>query len=173
MWLKLIGSIFIMTASTFIGYILARDFSRRPAQLRELQTLLMTLENEISYLSNLIAEALTNTAKKAKDPIAAIFKDTVTYLGDENSMNIANAWEKSVKKNFSFTSLKLEDAEIISTFGKMLGTSDTDGQIRNIRLLIEQLKQQEQKAEATRAKNEGMYRRLGILAGLALVIILI
>ncbi len=173
MWMKVIGSIFIIGASTFIGYIIARDFSKRPAQLRELQILFLALENEISYLSNLIAEALTNISNKGKEPIASIFRDTALYLGLENRTNIADAWEKSVKKNYSLTSLKNEDAEILIAFGKMLGTSDSDGQIRNIRLLIEQLKQQEQKAEITRAKNEGMYRKLGILGGLAVVIILI
>jgi len=54
----------------------------------------------------------------------------------------------------------------------MLGSSDVEGQIKNIRLTINQLKLQEQKAEELRAKNEAMYRNLGILGGLAIIIIL-
>ena len=65
-----------------------------------------------------------------------------------------------------------EDEEILISFGKLLGSSDTEGQIKNIRLTLNQLKMQEEKAEELRKKNESMYRNLGVLGGLAIIIIL-
>ena len=62
---------------------------------------------------------------------------------------------------------------MLVSFGRMLGVSDCEGQIKNIRLAIEQLKIQEQKAEIDRGKNEVMYKRLGFLGGLALALLLI
>jgi len=82
------------------------------------------------------------------------------------------AWTKAVKENISATSLNSEDEVIIISFGKMLGSSDLEGQIKNIRLTVNQLRIQEQKAEELRSKNEKMYKNLGVLFGLAIIILL-
>jgi len=87
----------------------------------------------------------------------------VEALENDTGITAGEAWAKAVKENIKNTSLNKEDEEIIISFGKMLGSSDVEGQIKNIRLTINQLKLQEQKAEELRAKNEAMYRNLGYL----------
>lgn len=79
----------------------------------------------------------------------------------------------AVKENIKKTALKKEDEAIVLSFGKMLGASDLEGQISNIRLTLTQLKMQEEKAEEEKEKNKTMYMNLGVLGGLAIVIILI
>ena len=85
-------------------------------------------------------------------------------------ISASEAWKDAVKLNIDATSFDKEDEKVIISFGKMLGSSDLEGQIKNIRLTLNQLKLQEQKAEEFR-KNEAMYRNLGIL-GIAIIIIL-
>lgn len=173
MVLKIIGSIIVLVSSGFLGYVLSRDCSRRPSELRELQGLLQMFENEISYLSNLITDAFERIYGASRSSAAIFFKATVNNLCADDSLNASQAWEKAVSENIRKTALNKEDEVILISFGKMLGNSDLEGQIKNIRLTLNQLKMQEQKAEASRVKNELMYRRLGILGGLAIVIILI
>lgn len=173
MVLKIIGSIIVLVSSGFLGYVLSRDCSRRPSELRELQGLLQMFENEISYLSNLITDAFERIYGASRSSAAIFFKATVNNLCADDSLNASQAWEKAVSENIRITALNKEDEVILISFGKMLGNSDLEGQIKNIRLTLNQLKMQEQKAEASRVKNELMYRRLGILGGLAIVIILI
>jgi stage III sporulation protein AB len=156
-----------------MGYILSRDCSRRPQELRILQVLLQMFENEISFLSNLIAEAFTRLYNSSRSPVTVFFRLTVDKMGANNGLNASQAWELAVHEGAKKTALNKEDESILASFGKMLGNSDVDGQIKNIRLTLGQLKIQEQKAEESRAKTEKMYKSLGVLGGLAVVVILI
>lgn len=172
MLVKIVGSLIVLISSTLLGYTYSKRCSTRPRELRTLQGLLQIFENEISYLSNVLTEAFTKIYRYDDSRVSLFFKDTVEILKSNKGLNAQEAWTKAVKDNIGNTSLNSEDQEIIISFGKMLGSSDVEGQIKNIRLTLNQLKLQEQKAEELRGKNEAMYRNLGILGGLAIIIIL-
>jgi stage III sporulation protein AB len=171
MLLKIIGGIFVISASSFLGYALSRDCAKRPHQLRVLQALFQMFENEVVFLSNVLTEAFEKISTSNNDEVASFFKATVKNLKTTN-ISANKAWETALNENIKKTALNKEDEAILISFGKMLGNSDIEGQVKNIRLTINQIKLQEQKAEESRKKNEKMYRSLGILGGLAVVIIL-
>lgn len=173
MLFKIIGSIIVICSFTFLGCILSNDCRKRPQQLRELQGKLQMFENQISYLSDVISTAFERIGRVSGSETGIFFSETVRILGEQENLSAAQAWEQAVRQNIKRTSLNLEDEEVLLNFGKMLGNSDLEGQIRNIRLAQEQLKQQEHKAEESRSKNEKMYRSLGILGGIAVVIVLL
>ncbi len=172
MLLKIVGSLMILSASSFLGYMLSRECARRPEELRELQGQLQMLENEISFMSNVLADALYNVSSNSRSKVGNFFGRTAEILKQGKGINASDAWEAAVRENIGKTALNKEDQEILISFGKMLGSSDMDGQIRNIRLTMEQLKQQEKKAEESKIKNQTMYRNLGMLGGLAIIVIL-
>lgn len=155
-----------------IGFAMARDCARRPQQLRELQGTLQMFENEISYLSNVLSDAFGKMCYTSSSETAVFFKETIENINQGCALNACQAWEKAVRENIRKTALNNEDEKTLISFGKMLGNSDMEGQIKNIRLTLTQLKLQEQKAEESRKKNESMFKNLGILGGLAVVIIL-
>jgi stage III sporulation protein AB len=173
MILKIIGSIIVLFSSGFLGNILSSDCRNRPQQLRELQALLAMLENRITYLSDVLVEAFETIIRTSKSRTTVFFEDTIQKLAANRNINAAEAWEAAVRENIKKTSLNREDEEMLVSFGKILGGSDLDGQVKNIRLTLEQLRLQERKAEESRAKNEGMYKSLGVLGGIAVVIVLI
>lgn len=172
MLLKITGSIIVLISSTLLGFVLSRDYSRRLKQIREIQILLHMLENEISYFSNVLEDAFDNICRVNKGETAQFFKGTVKNLQNDSSLNACSAWVLSVESNIKRTALNSEDKDVLNTFGKMLGNSDIEGQIKNIRLTLDKLKVQEQNAEEHRKKNEGMCKRLGLLGGIAIVILL-
>lgn len=173
MLLKIAGSLIILTSTSFLGFFLSRDCAKRPHQLRELQGLLQMLENEIVYLSNLLIDAFYKINDAGNSEISVLFKSTADHLKYNSNLNACEAWEKAIKENISKSSLDKEDSKILIQFGKMLGNSDIEGQQKNIRLAITQLSLQEKKAEENKNKYEAMYKRLGVLGGLAIVILLI
>jgi len=171
MIIKFIGAVILISATSLIGFSLANDCSKRPRALRELQSLLQMLENEISYLSNLLLEAFNRIYEGTNSDTAILFREAAKNLGT-NGITADEAWEKSIEENYAKLSLNKEDKTILVTFGKMLGNSDLEGQLNNIKLMSSQLKLQELKAEGMRLKNEKMYRSLGVLSGLAITIVL-
>ena len=69
-------------------------------------------------------------------------------------------------------SINEEDKSILKNLSKLLGQTDMEGQVNQINLTTAFLDEQIEKAEKERAKNEKMYRTLGMIVGLAIVIIL-
>lgn len=172
MLLKVTGSIIVLLSCSFLGYILSRDYCKRPQQLRGLQALLQMFENQISYLSDVLVTSFDRISR-ADDEAGIFFRTAAELLREGGAANAPEAWEKAVKKSIGMTALNREDEQILLSFGKSLGNTDLEGQIKNIRLTLAQLAIQEEKAEESRKKNESMYRSLGILCGLAAVIVLV
>ena len=81
------------------------------------------------------------------------------------------SWEKAVDE--SDNNFSKEDKDIIKGLAKMLGKTDIDGQVSEIRLTCKFLDVQIKDAENEKIKNEKLYKTLGATVGLALVIILI
>lgn len=170
---KFIGGIMVMLSSSFLGYVLSRDCARRPQEIRELQSLLQMLENQISFMSEILSDAFENICRNSSSNVAVFFDATAGCLKSERNVDAGGAWERAVRENSRKTALSREDLGILYSFGKMLGSSDLEGQIKNIRLTRGQLELQEKKAEEYRRKNERMYKSLGVLGGIAVVIILL
>ena len=170
MLLKIVGSLIVFISCSMLGYSHAKTYAKRPQELKVLQTLLQIFENEISFLSNVLTEAFQKVYSCSDSSVKVFFEAAIDNL--KNGLCASDAWTKAVKDNISKTNLNSEDESIIISFGKMLGSSDLEGQIKNIRLTINQLKIQEQKAEELRSKNERMFKNLGVLGGLAIIILL-
>lgn len=173
MILKIIGGIIVVISSSFIGCYISKDCSKRPLQLRVLQGLIQVLENEIRFLSSYIPDAFKRIYKLADSPVTIFFTATVTNLEIDSSLSASQAWEMAISGNIYKTALNKEDMEILINFGSMLGNSDLEGQIKNIRFVLNQLNMQEKKAEENKRKNETLYKTLGFLGGLAVVLVLI
>ena len=87
------------------------------------------------------------------------------------SMSASEAWEDAIDE--SKNNLIKEDKDSIKALAKMLGKTDLDGQVSEIRLTKQFIKTKIEEAEYQRNKNEKLYRTLGITFGLTIVIILI
>lgn len=173
MLFKIAGSLIVILSCTFMGFVLSHDLSRRPQQLRELQSMLQMFENHISYLSDVITEAFERISRYGGSDTCIFFSRTVEILKGDLSVSASDAWSRAVRQCIGKTALNKEDEEVLASFGKLLGNTDIEGQIKNIRLSLNQLKIQEDKAEASRSKNENMYMSIGILGGIAVVIVLL
>jgi len=172
MLFKIIGSIIVFLSCSFLGYVLSRDCAKRPQQLRELQGLLQMLENQITYLSDVLAEAFERISRVGEET-GVFFKTAAEILKNGNAVNACDAWEQAVNSCIGMTALNREDKQILLSFGKSLGNTDMEGQIKNIRLTQGHLAIQEKKAEEHRKKNENMYKSLGVIGGAAIVIVLL
>jgi len=172
MWLKLIGGIMVVLSSSMIGFIIAGNFKNRPNILRNLQVALSMLESEINYGHLPLPQALKSISKKCDKNVAELFAQVAQNLSSRNGLTANESWEKSLKEFFSNSYIVQNDYEILMAFGKYLGSTDKQDQIKNIRLALNNLRQQEISSIQEKEKNEKMWRYLGVLSGIMIFLLL-
>ena len=154
--LKIVLGIGIVICSMRIGILISKKYVYRLEELDELKNSLKIIENKIKYTYQPLEEIFTEVAEISSYGIASLFK---------------NAWKDEVTK--CDLSLKKEDKEALKEFGILLGKTNKEGQINQIKFVSELLERQIEKAEIEKAKNETMYKKLGMIFGIGLVIVLI
>ncbi|WP_169832945.1 stage III sporulation protein SpoIIIAB [Geosporobacter ferrireducens] len=170
---KVLFSLFILFSTSLIGYIYAFRYNHRVQQLRHILHGLQLLETEVLYSSNSLPEAMKRVGERSHSSIANIFLDTAECLFSRKGISLEDAWGRAVEGLGAYSSLQKIDQEVLIDFGKLLGTSDKENQKKNFHIVTLELQKQQKIAEEERSKNEKMCKSLGILAGLAIVIVFI
>ena len=168
--LKLILLANIFGTSTLIGILISKKYSNRVNILKDLKNALNIFQVKINYSLETIPEIFEEISNKIKGPAGKIFKDTVVNINNKNQL-AGTAWENAVDLNAS--ELNIEDIRSIKTLGKMLGSTDIEGQINQIELVIKFIDTQIEEAVQEKNSNAKMYKKLGAIIGLIIVIVLI
>ena len=107
-------------------------------------------------------------SKKSIKNIGNIFLEASKSM---KYISAGEAWEQALDN--SNTQMNKDDLEILSGLAKMLGKTDLDGQVSEIRLTQKFIDTKIEEAQIEKCKNEKLFKTLGITAGLTMVIILI
>lgn len=173
MVIKVVGCFVIMACATSAGFLYASGYKKRVVELRAFQQALQMLESEILYTSTPLPRALNRTAHSMEAPVGRIFIAAAQILEDRAGYTAGEAWCMALDRTRHLLSLRVEDLDIIRSFGKNLGSTDKENQAKSFSLAKYQLRAQQVKADEERSKNERLYKNLGFLLGAALVILLI
>lgn len=169
--MKLIGAIFIITATTWLGFEFAKRLSERPKQLRQLKVALQSLEAEIMFGHASLSEACLHLAKQFDKPLSIFFERFAKRLAEEQTF-VRKAWKESLDDIWHLSAFGQGEYEVLLQFGATLGQHDRIHQQKHIRLALAHLEREENEAKENQNQYEKMVKSLGFLTGLLLVIIL-
>ena len=158
----------IFYSSLKVGKIIAKKYYNRVTELKEMKNALNMFLTKIRFTYESVPESFNEIGNNIKGKIGEIFK---TASNKMKNMSAGDAWEETIEK--SDTSLTDEDKNIIKNLGRMLGKTDLEGQVSEIKLVQNFLNTQIDIAEKEKQKNEKLYKTLGGVIGLAIVIILV
>ena len=161
----------IFLASGIIGKLLSQKYKKRLEELEELKNVFNIIKTKIRFSYEPIPEIfedVSNNTQNTQYAVSQIFKRAKEKMKDQNA---GTAWEDAIEETQS--NLKEEDKQMLKSFSKLLGATDTDGQISQIEITENFLERQIKEAEEEKKKNEKLYKKLGTTIGLVIVIILI
>ena len=161
----------IFGASTAIGILVSSKYKNRVSDLREIKNALNMFETKIRYTYETIPEIfrqIYDSFKNNESNVSNIFK-----IASENMKYkpAGDAWELAL--DISSTNMNKEDIKTLKGLNKLLGKTDLQGQISEIELTTSFLDVQITQAIKEKEKNEKLYKTLGMITGIAIVIILI
>ncbi len=172
MLLKMLLNMVIICCSSALGNKLANRYIYRIRDIRTLQICFAKLETEIIYYCTFLPDALENVGKSTRGGVGKFLSQVSANLINKNGSSIEEAWSVALEASKEYLKLIDDDYDVIRTFGCQLGVADRTSQRQLFEILQLQLKKQEKKAEENRDRYERMYRSLGFLSGLAIIIIL-
>lgn len=166
--IKSFSLIAIFGLATYLGNSKANQYVNRLRELVSIKSALNILENKIKFTQSPLEEIFKNIAENCSEKN---IKNIFQVLSIKQEINIHKSWENTI--NLIESNLNIEDKKILIDMGKVLGTTDVDGQVSNIKITSSFIDRQIQKAEQEKNKNVKLFRTLGIVSGLTIIIILI
>lgn len=158
--------VFIIASS--IGVLFSKQYINRVKELKEMKNALNLFQTKVRFTAEPIPETFKEISRQLNNNIGQIFQIACDEMQYKSA---GEAWKEAVES--VTTSLREEDKKVIKELAKLLGQTDEQGQLSQIALVNDFLQNQIENANQERAKNEKLYKTLGITIGLALVIVLI
>lgn len=161
----------ILFSSSSIGFLVAHKISLRPQQLQQIKTALEMLKTEIDYGMTPLPEAFNKLSQNLQSPVAELFR--LAKINIEEGLVAQEAWQKAVTEVISELALLEEDRNVILDIGCNLGNSSSADQIRHLQLAQEKINNLYQEAVLEKQQKVKLWRYLGVLTGLLVVIIIV
>ncbi|WP_130807146.1 stage III sporulation protein AB [Senegalia massiliensis] len=172
-WIKILASIMIFIPSTIIGIMLSRKYSSRVENITSLINCILILDTEIIHLSNPVNLAFKNVYERSKSKVSMIFLKTIEALNNNRDSNLYSAFKNTLELEGSKYNFTKQDEEILLSLAKVIGVTDREEQKKYFDTTIEQLKIQRKEAIEEANKNEKLYKKLGVIFALLIILILI
>lgn len=168
---KLVVSVIIIILSGYIGMYKSKGLKTREYILKDMVTFLSLVENEIKYMMSILPNAYESSRQKlVTDLKFSIGQIVVDMLSKTSIIEIGQSIVFNISKLNELTDY---DKNVIVSILKNLGRSDLEGQINIIQNGIKVLENQIIEASEIKNKNSKLYKTVGIITGIMIVIICI
>lgn len=167
MWIKLSAGFLFILGGMFCGFSMADRLKKGVDFSRSAERILNICESEIRS-KNSDVYSIVRRLKSEKLKIDISFESLPECYSYE--IDFREQWSDSFRKLSCFDN---EELDIMLSLGNILGTTDTEGQLRgidDIRKRVEQLYQNRQGEYDRKGK---LYRSIGVLSGAAIGIMII
>ena len=171
--LKISLLIVIFLICTSIGILHGKTFSTRLENLIYLEQCIKILETEIVYGSTPLPQALTNVYEKGNPKLSFIFEAIKEDLLEKKRGDIYLSFISIKEILFTKLNFKKVDVETFMALGRVLGTSNREDQEKNLKITLKQIAGLIFEAREERNKNEKLYKTLGLITGIGIIIILV
>lgn len=155
-----------------LGFLYGDKFTRRSAELCDLEKILIFLQKDIEYAYSYIPEALIKASSYSTTIFSEVFRDIGNSLNINAVASVSEAFYVSINKYRDSLNLKELDYDIIKDLSQGIEEGDIEGQRKVFSLSLSRLRSQIEEAAEMKKKNVRMYRYLGICLGLMVVILI-
>ena len=167
-FIKLFILLLIFLVCLYSGKIIAKKYSERVDELKDMKNGLNMFLTKIRFTYESVPESFNEIGNNINGNMGRIF---IKAAEDMKERSAGEAWDLALDEQYN--NLTREDIDILKKLGRMLGKTDVEGQISQIKLVQNFLDTQIEQAEVERQKNEKLYKTLGGVLGLAIAIILV
>lgn len=164
--MKYILLIFLMFVCIFIGFIFSKKYSLRANFFKAIISLCQKFDIEINYSRERLKNIFLNLDDNIKKNLKGIDKNYISFIDKETPLD-----KVSLFLNINF--LKEEEKDILFNFFRSLGRSDLESQSKEIKNYLVKFNEFSQKTSLDNKKYGSLSIKLGVIAGLVLIVLFI
>lgn len=164
--MKYVLIVCIFCICSFVGYAFSVKYMKRKKFFNSLIAFADKLSLEINFSRERLKVLLENFDSANKKNLLGIDEKFIEYLDKKIELTSENVFKKA-------DVLKNEEKDCILLFLKALGRSDVENQTKEIQNFISRFNEMKLKCDAEQKKYGSLSFKLGIVAGLFWVVILL
>ena len=173
MYIKIIGSLFVIASTAAIGFIKAEELSERVKKLQEMKRMMILLQGELRFHKAALAEAFENVSERVAVPFCDFLKETGERLEARESEGFDSIWETTSRKVLQTEGLKKEDKHLLELLKNSFGYLDLTLQTETLNLAILQTEDEIKRAKEQQESKGKLYQTMGITVGALLTLLII
>ncbi|MCR3922162.1 MAG: hypothetical protein NUK65_06560 [Firmicutes bacterium] len=174
MWIKWMGAFLILGAAMMWGNLQAAKLRARTRQLEEFRLALRLLAAEVGYTATPLPRALEQVSKRLEIAgVKAFFSSVCRQLQECIIADASVAWLEAARLVRDRLNLTSRDWTVLARASAGLGGLGREDQLKQLAAAEAQLASHVADAAALCASGEKMWRYLGVLCGMAVVILLL
>lgn len=171
--IKLLSYIVIIFSCSMIGFSAKFASLSRLKDLENMKSCIQIFENEIRYNISDIIEAAKKIFAVAKGVNIKIFDVLIENDKMKTGIPLSEAWERGVRTAICQSNYSKSDVDAIVKFGNVLGSGDVNTQLKNLEFFCDNIDRCIDECREKNKKNADLYSKVGIYAGIVIVILLI
>ncbi|MDD2960201.1 MAG: stage III sporulation protein AB [Lachnospiraceae bacterium] len=171
--LKAAGAVLVLLFGGLMGMSLSDDMKMRISLLREFQKGFLFLHQEMNYLKEPLGEAARHAGVTLAEPFAGFFESMGKDLEELPGVSFFYVWEEKCHQYLDHTALTEGDIDLILQLGRQLNGLDAGDGSRIMAVFEQRLEEAVKEAKETYGSKAQLYRRLGIMGGIFVIILLV
>lgn len=172
MILRSIAYLIIVLGCGYMGMMFTARMDARIKQLSELLSMLRQLSFNIGFLSLPVAEAVSRAAENQGGAVRKILDEVSAVMRANPDISPSKAWSGALERHSGELCLKKAEIKALEEFSENVGKGDVRETLDGIQMIAAKLKLASDEAAAERAKDGKLYRGMGFMTGILIVILL-
>lgn len=170
--IKIIGAILLVGGAAVLGLSASAGLTTRARVLAGFSRVLNIMNSEISERLTPLDELMRRLATVTSAPLDAFFGQCADEMKEKPDIPFGLIWTKQLSRA-EYLRLKPQEAETLYSLGNVLGRYGADEQRAAISHTARCIESMSAAAERDRARLGKLYAKLGVICGIAVVIVFI
>ena len=173
MYVKMIGSLFLMSSATAIGFLKAEELRERVKRLQGLKRMMGLLQGELRFHRSELSEAFGSVAKRVEEPFCSFLKIMEKQLNEHQAESFESVWRQCSKQLVLEEGFLEKDLQLVEVLGNGLGYLDLTMQTETLNQAIIRTEEEIQEAKKQQQNKGKLYQTMGITAGALLTLLMV
>lgn len=173
MYLKVIGSVFLIFSAAAIGFVKAEELKCRVERMEEMKRMMILLQGELRFCRAVLSEAFENVSERVEEPFSGFLSVMAKMLEQRENGRFEQIFQEQTKILLQEKGFLQEDRHLLDVLQKGLGYLDLTMQTETLNLVIRETEETVQQAKEQLQIKGKLYRTMGVTLGALLTLLII